>query len=241
MKLKTPYKTVMFYGNVLRINRMANWIAVDFDGRMTAFVNRPRAAQWRWESTKGSAWILDAIAKFDPEEDWRDTLAHCPYNQEWMIDAGSILELAHNLDNAGVLDPEIEREILRHLKSSVITATTKEISRQTIWKAWMKHAVPEWLYDKDITRKLRDKTLPPPAQPDILTVENYYGRDIVVPPWTAYIAMDRRGSVRACENRPDRDEVNRKWKDGGLHTFVAWYPPEVAKQNWRDSLREVQS
>ena len=45
MKLKTPYKTVMFYGNVLRINRMANWIAVDFDGRMTAFVNRPRAAQ----------------------------------------------------------------------------------------------------------------------------------------------------------------------------------------------------
>ena len=41
MKLKTPYKTVMFYGNALRINVNANWLAVDKDGTITAFADEP--------------------------------------------------------------------------------------------------------------------------------------------------------------------------------------------------------
>lgn len=47
MKIKTPNKTVMFYGNVLRINARANWIAVNEDGTMTAFNGRTTRQLWR--------------------------------------------------------------------------------------------------------------------------------------------------------------------------------------------------
>nr|DAS94104.1 MAG TPA: hypothetical protein [Caudoviricetes sp.] len=38
MKLKTPHKIVMFYGNILQIDTRANWVGVDQNGVIMAFV-----------------------------------------------------------------------------------------------------------------------------------------------------------------------------------------------------------
>ena len=46
MKLKTPYKTVMFYGNILRINARANWVAVNEDGRIDRKSTRLNSSHW---------------------------------------------------------------------------------------------------------------------------------------------------------------------------------------------------
>lgn len=38
MKFKTVFKTVMFYGNVIYLNEEYNWLAVDEDGEIKAFM-----------------------------------------------------------------------------------------------------------------------------------------------------------------------------------------------------------
>lgn len=58
MILETHHKTVMFYGNVLRIPRSASWIAANADGRIKAFVEEPHASYCFWEAEIGAIWSL---------------------------------------------------------------------------------------------------------------------------------------------------------------------------------------
>ena len=54
--------------------------------------------------------------------------------------------------------------------------------------------------------------------------------------------MDKDGIAYAYEKGPAIKEGywTEELQGEGEHISIAWYPPEVAKQNWRDSLREVQ-
>jgi len=82
MKLKTPYKTVMFYGNVLHINARANWVAVNKDGTMRAFVEEPFVHYGVWVSNSAAVWSLNTRMELEGE-DWKDTLTYCPHEQQW--------------------------------------------------------------------------------------------------------------------------------------------------------------
>ena len=58
MKVKTPYKTVMFYGNILHIPINTNWLAVDSDGRLMAYAEKPHVENDVWRAKDGVIWEL---------------------------------------------------------------------------------------------------------------------------------------------------------------------------------------
>ena len=83
MKFKTPYKTVMFYGNVLHIPYTANWIAAFPSGRIAAFMEKPdcNSQDNKWDN-RGTTWSPDVHAEMEDIK-WEDTLTYCPQDQGW--------------------------------------------------------------------------------------------------------------------------------------------------------------
>lgn len=241
MKLKTPYKTVMFYGNVLRINVNANWLAVDKDGTITAFTDEPCVIGSVWDVTGGEIWNIDARAKLE-DENWKDTLTHCPHDQKWMIEEAAKLEQVWELHATGLLSDKAKERALNKLVD-VLLYRAEGNSLQDTWDSWIKHTVQNYnyLHDEDITHELHDKLLPKRKKPEYLVIEDYYGRDVVVPPQTRWIAMNINGDTYAYEFKPVirpgcwRENINGEDEN----TPVAWYPPEIADRHWQDSLREV--
>ena len=110
--------------------------------------------------------------------------------------------------------------------------------------ATIKRQLIEWLERPEAggIDILRDKLFPKPKEPEYRVVEDYYGRDVIVPPQARWIAMDINGSTYTYETAPVmrvgcwRENINGEEE----HIPVSWYPPEVAWQHWQDSLREVQ-
>lgn len=156
MKLKTPYKTVMFYGNILRINARANWIAVNEDGTMTAFMEEPHVSYGVWDVKSGATWSLDARAELGGE-DWKDTLTYCPHDQQWMIEAAAKLDQAWDLHTDGLLPRRAKEHVLNRLVDILPYRAEGRDTLQATWDSWMKHAVPGYLHDEDITYALQDK------------------------------------------------------------------------------------
>nr|DAR95020.1 MAG TPA: hypothetical protein [Caudoviricetes sp.] len=156
MKLKTPYKTVMFYGNVLHIPARANWLAVDEDGRMSAFMEKPFANYGVWDVKSGAIWSLDARAELGGE-DWKDTLTYCPHDQQWMIEAAAKLDQAWDLHTDGLLPRRAKEHVLNRLVEILPYRAEGRDTLQATWDSWMKHAVPGYLHDEDITYALQDK------------------------------------------------------------------------------------
>ena len=239
MKLKTPYKTVMFYGNVLHINASANWIAVNSTGVMRAFKEQPHVGYHGWDAEHGEIWTLDARMKLE-DEDWKDTLTHCPRDQKWMITAVGKLDVAHFLYGDDTAHKAMSRTI--DVIADLIRRKTEDWDLRDTFKALMTHATPPYLQANPVTEMLRDKLFPKPKEPEYRVVKDYYGRDVVVPPQMRWIAMDINGLTYTYETEP----VRRKgcWRENingeEEHIPVSWYPPEVASQHWQDSLREVQ-
>ena len=85
---------------------------------------------------------------------------------------------------------------------------------------------------------------PKPKEPEYRVVKDYYGADVIVPGWAEWIAINRKGSVMAFDMRPGISP-GYFWEYGiqdkqGQVTQVAWRDGTTSKENWRDSLREVQ-
>ena len=241
MKLKTPYKTLMFYGNVLRINRMANWIAADKNGRLNAFIERPDLCSTSWNTSIGNrVWNLDASVEFGRNDNWEETLTYCPHDQQWMITAVGKLDVAHFLYGDDTAHKAISRTI--DVIADLIRRKTAGWDLRDTFKALMTHATPPYLQASPVTEMLRDKLFPKPKEPEYRVVKDYYGRDIIVPPWSRWLAMDKDGVAYAYEKEPVMKEGywTEELQGEGENISIAWYPPEFAKQNWRDSLREVQ-
>lgn len=238
MKLKTYHKTVMFYGNVLHIPASANWIAVNEGGTMTAFMEEPHVSYGGWDVKSGAIWNLDARAKLKGE-DWKDTLTYCPRDQEWMITAVGKLDVAHLLYGDNTAHKAMSRTV--GVIADLIRRKTADWDLRDTFKALMTHATPPYLQASPVTEMLRDKLFPKPKEPEYRVVKDYYGRDIIVPPWSRWLAMDKDGVAYAYEKEPVMEEGywTEELQGEGEYISIAWYPPEVAKQNWRDSLREV--
>ena len=243
MKLKTPYKTVMFYGNILRINARANWLAVNEDGTMTAFMEEPHGSYGSWDVKSGAIWNLDARMELEGK-DWKDTLTHCPRDQQWMIEAVAKLDQAWDLHTDGLLPREAKEHVLNRLVDILLYRAEGRDTLQATWDSWMEHAVPGHLHDENITNGLYDLLFPKPKEPEYRVVKDYYGADVIVPGWAEWIAINRKGSVMAFDMRPGISP-GYFWEYGiqdkqGQVTQVAWRDGTTSKENWRDSLREVQ-
>lgn len=241
MKLKTPYKTVMFYGNALRINVNANWLAVDKDGTITAFTDKPCVIGSVWDVTGGEIWNIDARAKFE-DENWKDTLTHCPHDQKWMIEEAAKLEQAWNLHVIGLLPSEAKELELNSL-ADALSYRAEGNTLQATWDSWMKHAVSRFLHDEDFTKELYNRLFARHKEPESRIVKDYYGLDVIVPGWTRWIAMNCNGSVMAFEVQPGITPWdiwgNAIHGKSGASTQVAWRDESTSIANWRDSLQEV--
>lgn len=241
MKLKTPYKTVMFYGNALRINVNANWLAVDKDGTITAFMDEPCVIGSVWDVTGGEIWNIDARAKLE-DENWKDTLTHCPHDQKWMIEAAAELAQAWNLHVIGLLSSEAKDLILNGL-SDALSYRAEGNTLQATWDSWMKHAVPKFLQDEDFTKELYNRLFARHKEPESRIIKDYYGLDVIVPGWARWVAMNCNGSVMAFEVQPGITPWdiwgNAIHGKSGAVTQVAWRDESTSVANWRDSLQEV--
>ena len=240
MKLKTPYKTVMFYGNVLHINAHANWIAVNSTGAMRAFKEQPHAGYHGWDAEHGEIWTLDARMKLE-DEDWKDTLTHCPHDQLWMVVVVGKLYVAHSLygdDTAHTVVSRIIDDIANDIRIQSVNWNL-----QYTFNAFMTHATPLHLRVSPVIELLCDKLFLKPKEPESRIVKDYYGMDVIVPGWARWVAMNCNGSVMAFGTKPDITPWD-VWgcavqdKQGKM-VQVAWRDETTSDENWRDSLREV--
>lgn len=151
MKLKAYHKIVMFYGNALHIPSSANWVAANVDGRIKAYVEEPHISHGFWEAETGAIWSIDADTKFE-DENWKDTLTHCPQDQRWMIEAAAILKTAVNLltDNK----PAFAGACLQAVADRIALAAQKtrtEVSQ--VYREFLQHGAP--MLEKDSYAELR--------------------------------------------------------------------------------------
>lgn len=242
MKLSNKYKIALFYGNALHIPSSANWVAANVDGRIKAFVEEPHVSHGFWEAETGAIWSIDADTKFG-DENWKDTLTHCPHDQRWMIEAVAELVQAWNLYMVGLLPSKAKDLVLNGL-ADTLRYRDADNTLQAAWDSWMKHAVPGYLHDEDFTNELYNRLFLRHKDPESRIVKDYYGADVVVPGWTSWIAINREGSVMAFDMRPGVSPGDF-WEYGiqdeqGQVMQVAWRDGTTSEENWRDSLREVQ-
>ena len=158
MKLKTPYKTVMFYGNVLHINADANWIAVEKNGDMRAFKEKPHAEYNGWDSNSTVFWRLDAHMELEGYS-WRDTLTYCSHDQEWMIESVAMLALAasiyvHESEDAA---HNVIKFVAGHIKKNAIRAYD---NKQQAYDAFLTHAISESARDSKVIAILWNELFP---------------------------------------------------------------------------------
>lgn len=242
MKLKTSNKTVMFYGNVLRVNIHAKWIAVDENGVMRAFEDEPYIPhnQEVWESGSAGIWRLESYMELEGDN-WKETLAYCPQDQSWMIAA------VGKLHSAYLLQDDIEYYKAMHLIindiANIIRTKSVNCSIRDTFNAFMKHAAPPCLQATPVVNVLRDNLFPKSKDPESCIVKDYYGLDVIVPGWARWVAMNCNGSVMAFEVQPGitpwdiwGNSIHGK---SGAVTQVAWRDESTSIANWRDSLQEV--
>lgn len=243
IRIKDHNKLAMFYGNVLHIPACANWLAVDEGGRMSAFMEKPFASYGVWDVKTGATWCLDARAELEGK-DWKDTLTHCPRDQQWMIKVAAMLEAAMNVQILGSPgSKEIAGELVSWAAGRIAVEAVEFDGGKESFVRFLKHAVPERLQEQDVMRELRDKFFPKPKDPDHLVVKDYYGRDIIVPPWARWLAMDEDGEATVFVDEPYKEKEDGWWRRSNYENpriAVAWFPRHIAKSSWRDSLQEVQ-
>nr|DAS94101.1 MAG TPA: hypothetical protein [Caudoviricetes sp.] len=242
MKLKTPYKTVMFYGNVLRINANANWIAVDENGDMRAFRDEPYIIRHHdvWESDNLVIWNLESRMELEGDN-WKEALAYCPQDQQWMIEAVGKLNAAHSVQD----DFVSHNAMTSIIKDVAETIRIKSVRCSVLdtFNALMKHAAPSYLRASPVRDLLHDNLFPKQKEPEYQVIKNYYGSDVIVPSWATYVAMNRNGAVMAFDMQPDISS-GFFWGYGmqekrGQMTQVAWRDETTSDANWQDSLKKV--
>ena len=158
MKVKTPYKTVMFYGNILHIPNNANWLAVDSDGRLKAYAEKPHVENDVWRANNGEWWELFAYIEFEGE-DWRNTLTYCSHEQEWMIESVAMLALAasiyvHESEDAA---HNVIKFVAGHIKKNAKRAYD---NTQQAYDAFLTHAISETAHGSKVIAILRDELFP---------------------------------------------------------------------------------
>lgn len=157
MKVKTPYKTVMFYGNLLQIPNNTNWLAVDSDGRLMAYAEKPHVENDVWRAKNGAVWELFDYIEFEGE-DWKDTLTYCLRGQQWMFEQRTILFAAMHAQHVG--DKSAAEELIQMVVCKIADEADMFEGRKAVFDSFMKHAVSGILREHDVMRAVHDKLFP---------------------------------------------------------------------------------
>lgn len=249
MKLSNKYKTVLFYGHILRVKNDASYLVADATGEIFSYTSRPAykdgGLHWRGEgSSRLCTWVT-----FESGENWKDTLTYCEgEGQEWMLDLKTKIAVEYAL----LQDGSILRE--KALYEVVGASPFGEPLTQLQWEAFRKHSGVENVAGKKFLDALEEKIKSATTryigvekatqlEDDSRLVRDYYGAELVIPEWAQFISMDSDGRVWCYELLPEPSKGSQlgNWTTGGRGKacVVGWRSKHTAEKEWRGSLREV--
>ena len=251
MKLNTPYKTVLFYGHVLRVGKDKKYIAADKDGSLWAHKNKPALGHRCWYSRDCSASQTSVTVTFESSEHWENTLTYCEGDgQEWMLTLKTKIAVEYALLQSGAI---LQEKALCNVMEALPFATALNDDQ---WDGFRKHSGVENVAGKEFLDALKARMTPVPMryieaekvdylEDDCFLVRDYYGSELVIPPWVRFIAMDSDGMTWGYKEKPEadmEDDTDGEWKTGCTDKArrVGWRSTKLAVRVWRDSLREVQ-
>lgn len=251
MKLNTPYKTVLFYGHVLRVEKDKKYIAADKDGSLWAHKNKPALGHRCWYSRDCSASQTSVTVTFESSEHWENTLTYCEGDgQEWMLTLKTKIAVEYALLQSGAI---LQEKALCNVMEALPFDTALNDDQ---WDGFRKHSGVENVAGKEFLDALKARMTPVPMryieaekvdylEDDCFLVRDYYGSELVIPPWVRFIAMDSDGMTWGYKEKPEadmEDDTDGEWKTGCTDKArrVGWRSTKLAVRVWRDSLREVQ-
>lgn len=249
MKFKHNQKLVMFYGNILHVNADVVYLAVDDNGDVFAHTSEPSIVQGEWMGEYPYGYSTGLMVTFEEGESWKDTLTYCEGDgQEWMIDLKTEIAVEYALLEANAIK---RQDALCNVIDS-FPFGKRFLSQH--WDAFRKHSGVESVASKEFLDALEMKSAMPifidaeklsPPEDDSLIIRDYYGSELAIPEWVQFIAMGKDGRVRAYEAQPETVEggsYDGTWSTRGRGNafIIGWRSENVAKKEWRNSLREVQ-
>ena len=246
MKLSNNYKTVLYYGHILYVNRGASYLAADANGNIYSYTGEPTykdgGLDWRGEG----AFRIDTTVTFEQGESWKDTLIYCEgKGQEWMLD----LKTKIVVEYARLQDGSILRQ--KALCNVMEALPFEKPFTLSQWEVFRKHSGVKAVASKDFLDALEEKIKQ--ATPcfieaekrsrlgdDCLLIRVYYGAELIIPKWVQFIAMDSDGMVWGYEEQPEAG-MDGEWTTGsrGKACNAGWRGKKTGKREWRDSLCEV--
>ena len=251
MKLNTPYKTVLFYGHVLRVGKDKKYIAANKDGSLWAHRNKPALGQHCWYSRDCSASQTSVTVTFESSDHWENTLTYCEGDgQEWMLTLKTKIAVEYALLQSGAI---LQEKALCNVMEALPFDTALNDDQ---WDGFRKHSGVENVAGKEFLDALKAKMKTATMryieaekvaslEDDSRLVRDYYGGELVIPTWVRFIAMDSDGMTWGYKEKPEadmEDDTDGEWKTGCTDQArrVGWRSTKLAVRVWRDSLREVQ-
>nr|DAQ48388.1 MAG TPA: hypothetical protein [Caudoviricetes sp.]DAX77121.1 MAG TPA: hypothetical protein [Caudoviricetes sp.] len=251
MKFDFKQKIVLFYGNILRVNAGAVYLAADSDGEVFAYNIKPVPVEDKgiWRGVPGCHPMV--VVTFDPNESWKDTLTYCGgEGQEWMLAFKTRIAVEYARLEAGDI---LKEKALCNVMEALPFGTLLNAEQ---WAGFRKHSGVDTVASEDFLVALAARVKSATKlfigveksaylEDNSLLVRNYYGGELVIPEWAKFIGMDSNGRVWVYEEQP---EVDLNSDSGGVWTTcnrsracdVGWRSENTANKEWHDSLREVQ-
>lgn len=163
MQLLTRFKTVVFYGNILRIPIEVQYIAADAGGTVWGFEHKPFISTTRPDTFSaardGRRILLGATVKWSAKEAastaWKQSLHECVADERWMIEAAAVLKTAVNLltdkNNAA------HDAVLQMVADRIALAAQKALTEVSqVYCEFLQHGAP--MVGKDSYAELRLRT-----------------------------------------------------------------------------------
>ena len=163
MQLLTRFKTVVFYGNILRIPTEVQYIAADAKGTVWGFEHKPFISTARPDTFSaardGRRILLGAAVKWSAKEAahaaWKQSIHECVADERWMIEAAAVLKTAVNLltdkNNAA------HDAVLQMVADRIALAAQKTLTEVSqVYREFLQHGAP--MLEKDSYAELRLRT-----------------------------------------------------------------------------------
>lgn len=247
MQIATAYKTktVLYGGEVLRVNAWVKYIAADKDGTVHGFLTLPTAHKKKgvWSNSLDVTTLSAQVEWTYREQDngaWLHSLRACGDDESWMLITTGKVYAALDLYNSGQHDAarEVFKEVAKRLE---YVAQSKELDLQELYKTFITHACVYMKEDSEAEVELRQMVIPKPSYRKI----QYHGATIFVPVWAKWIATDYNdyedvGIVIAYGEQPTRAVRCTSWLSESDCVRVGWLPPTEAKAAWEEEPQPVE-
>ena len=134
------------------------WLALDSDGRLMAYAEKPYVSNDVWRASNGVIWELFAYIEFE-SENWKNTLTYCSHDQEWMIESVAMLALAASIYVHESEDTvhNVIKFVAGHIKKNAKRAYD---NTQQAYDAFLTHAISETAHGSKVIAILHDELFP---------------------------------------------------------------------------------